>query len=158
MLKLYKLAGLLTALLLSPYVHADDIQVEDAWSRATAPGQNAASVDMSITSKLPAILLGVSSTAAKGVAMHSMRHQNGVMKMREVLAIELPAAKRFNLGANGYHLMLTGLNAPLKAGDNVELTLTIKLANQRTVKVKATAAVKSLTESKAEHQQEHSHQ
>ncbi|MFZ5523013.1 MAG: copper chaperone PCu(A)C [Pseudomonadota bacterium] len=156
--KLYRFCGLLAALLLSANVYAGDIQIEGAWLRATAPGQDAASVDLSITSKQPAILLGVSSTASRAVEMHSMTHREGMMKMREVEAIELPAGKRVSLGESGYHLMLVGLKVPLKAGDKIPLTLTIKLTNNRTVKVKAVAEVKPLTATKAPSQQgEHEH-
>jgi len=156
--KSYRFCGLLAALLLSANVYAGDIQIEGAWSRATAPGQEAASVDLSITSKQPAILLGVSSTASRTVEMHSMTHRDGMMKMREVEAIELPAGKRVSLGESGYHLMLVGLKVPLKAGEKIPLTLTIKLTNNRTVKVKAVAEVKPLTATKAPSQQgEHEH-
>jgi periplasmic copper chaperone A len=156
--KLFRFCGLLAALLLSANVYAGDIQIEGAWSRATAPGQDAASVDLSITSKQPVILLGVSSTASRTVEMHSMTHENGMMKMREVKEIELPAGKLVNLGKSGYHLMLVGLKAPLKAGEKIPLTLTIRLSNNRTVKVKAKAEVKSLTATKAPSQMdEHEH-
>ena len=153
----YQFGGLLAALLLSASVYAGDIQIEGAWVRATAPGQDIASLDLSITSKQPAILLEVSSTASKTVEMHSMTHENGVMKMREVKSIELPAGKRVNLGESGYHLMLVGLKAPLKAGEIIPLTLSIKVADDRTVKVGAKAEVKSLTATKAA-TQEHEHQ
>jgi len=157
--KSYRFGGLLTALLLSASVYAGDIQIEAAWARATAPGQDMASLDMSITSKQAATMLGVSSTASKTVEMHSMTHENGVMKMREVKAIELPAGKQISLGESGYHLMLVGLKAPLKAGESIPLTLTIKVANDRTVKVEAKAEVKPLTATKAATQeQEHQHQ
>ena len=142
--KSYRFGGLLAALFLSTSVYAGDIQVEGAWSRATAPGQEAAGGDFSITSKLAATLLGVSSPASRTVEMHSMTHEKGVMKMREVKVIELPAGKRVDLGTSGYHLMLVGLKAPLKAGKDIPLTLNIKVAN-RTVKVKTKAEVRPLT-------------
>jgi hypothetical protein len=78
--------------------------------------------------------------------MHSMVHDGGMMKMREVKAISLPAGKRVNLGDSGYHLMLIGLKAPLKAGDSVPLMLKVELADKRTVTVEAKAEVKPLTE------------
>jgi hypothetical protein len=81
-----------------------------------------------------------------------------MMKMHEVDAIELPAGKPVNLRASGYHLMLTGLKAPLKAGESVPLTLNIKVA-KRTVKVKATAEVKAQSATNATtgemHHQDH---
>lgn len=71
-----------------------------------------------------------------------------MMKMREVKALDLPAGKPVNLGKSGYHLMLVGLKAPLKAGEKIPLTLTIKLTNNRTVKVDAVTEVKPLTSAK----------
>lgn len=157
--KSFRFAGLLAALLLSASVYAGDIQVEAAWTRATAPGQDAASLDLAITSKQPAILLGVSSAASRTVEMHSMTHGDGMMKMREVKMIELPAGKRVSLGESGYHLMLVGLKAPLKAGETISLTLAIKLANERVVKVEARAEVKPLTAAKdTMHESGHEHQ
>ena len=146
MTNLYRFGGLLVVLLMSGNVFAGDIQVENAWARATAPGQDAAGVDLTITSKQAATLIGVSSTACKTVELHSMTmpHDGGMMKMREVETIALPAGKPVNLRAGGYHLMMTGLKAPLKAGVSVPLTLRFKVANKRIVKVEAMAEVKSL--------------
>jgi len=158
MTKWYGFGGLLAALLLSTSVHAGDIQIEGAWSRATAPGQDTGMADITITSKQAATLVGVSSPAAKVAEMHSMTHESGVMKMREVKAIELPAGKRVNLGESGYHLMLIGLKAPLKAGETVPLTLIIKTADKRVVKIKAKAEVKPLAAAKADAKEdEHMH-
>jgi copper(I)-binding protein len=149
MVKLFQVGGLLAGLLLSASVYAGDIQIENAWARATAPGQDAAGADMSITSKQAARLVGVSSPACKTVELHSMTHENGMMKMREVKFIELPAGKRVNLGESGYHLMLSGLKAPLKAGVSVPLTLSIKAGNGPIVKVETRVEVKPLTATKA---------
>lgn len=145
MSKLIKLCAVLGAMLWSFSVYAGDIQVEHAWSRATAPGQDTAMVDLSITSAQDAKLIGFSSSACKIAQLHSMTHDNGMMKMREVKSIDLPAGHRVALGAAGYHLMLIGLHAPLKAGESVPLTLNIKVAGKE-VKVDATAEIKPLTE------------
>jgi len=147
MTNLYRFGGLLAALLMSASIYAGDIQVENAWTRASAPGQDAAGVDLTIISKQAATLVGVSSTACKTVELHSMTSENGMMKMREVKAIALQAGKRVNLREGGYHLMLTGLKAPLKAGESVPLTLNIKVASKRTVKIETKAEVKPLTTS-----------
>jgi len=155
---LLRLCGLLIALLLNVNVYAGDIQIEAAWLRATAPGQDAASVDLSITSKQPAVLLGVSSKICRAAELHRMFQEDGMMKMREVKALELPAGKKVNLGQSGYHLMLVGLKAQLKAGEKVPLTLTFKLNENRTVKVNTVVEVRPLTATKTpSHQEEHEH-
>lgn len=144
----YRMGGLLAALLLSVNVYAGDVSAEGAWSRATAPGQDSAMVDMSITSKQAATLVGIASPACKTAELHSMTHEGGVMKMREVKEIALPAGQRVGLGESGYHLMLLGLKAPLKAGDTVPLTLSVRQADKRVVKVEVKAEVKPLTEAR----------
>jgi copper(I)-binding protein len=158
MSNLNRFGWLVTALLVSFASYAGDIEISGAWTRATAPGQDQAGVDLSITSKQPATLVGVSSLACKAVELHSMTSKDGMMRMREVKAIELPAGKRVILSESGYHLMLTGLSAPLKEGETVPLTLSIKVANQSVVKVDTKSEVKSLTATKAESQhEEHQH-
>ena len=144
MAKLSWSGWLLAGLLLSVKVYAGDIQIENAWARATAPGQDAAGVEMSITSKQAATLVGVSSPACETVELHSMTHENGMMKMREVKSIELPAGQRVNLGESGYHLMLNGLKAPLKAGESMALTLSFKVGNGPIVRVETKVEVRPL--------------
>jgi len=144
MTTLKKLLGSTGALLLSASIYAGDFQVENAWARATAPGQDVAMVDLTITSKQKATIVSLHSSASKTVELHSMEHEHGMMKMREVKTMELPAGKPVNLGEHGYHLMLIGLNAPLKAGETVPFTLGIKVNGQHALKVEAKATVKPL--------------
>lgn len=162
MSKLNRFGWLAAALLISFASYAasneGDIEISGAWTRATAPGQDQAGVDMTITSKQAATLVGVSSPVARTAELHSMTTEGGMMRMREVKSIELPASKRVNLGESGYHLMLTGLNAPLKEGETVPLTLSIKVSNQGVVKVETKVEVKSLTATKSASQKdEHQH-
>lgn len=138
----------LGAMLFSSVAHAGDIQVEAAWSRATAPGQDVAMVDLAITSVKEATLMGFSSTSCKTAELHSMTHENGMMKMRAVESLALPAGKRIDLGKSGHHLMLIGLKAPLKAGESVPLILNIKVAKE-VLKVAVKAEVIPLTGTRA---------
>jgi len=144
MTKFYRFVGLLAALLLSTGVYAGDIQVEGAWTHATLPGQEMVMVYMSITSKQAATLVGVSSPASKTAEMHTMEHKGGMMKMYEVKSISLPANGRLDMTMHGYHLVLAGLKAPLKAGATVPLTLNIEMADKRIVKVDVQAEVRPL--------------
>jgi copper(I)-binding protein len=143
-------------LLFSLASYAADIEVSGGWIRATAPGQDQGGADLSIISKHAATLVGASSPVCKTVQLHTMTSEGGMMKMREVKAIELPAGKRVNLRESGYHLMLVGLKAPLKEGDTVPLTLSIMVGKQGVITVKTTAEVKSLTATEAtSHDDEH---
>ena len=144
MVNFYRFGGLLAALLLSATAYAGDIQVEGAWTRATLPGQDMAMVYMSITSKQAATIVGVSTKVSKAAEMHTMEHKGGMMKMYEVKSISLPANAKMEMSMHGYHLVLAGLKAPLKAGATVPLTLNIEMADKSIVKVDVQAEVRPL--------------
>jgi periplasmic copper chaperone A len=89
-----------------------------------------------------------------------MQNENGMMKMREVKSIELPAGKHVNLHDSGYHLMLNGLKDPLKEGGAVPLTLIIKVSKQAAVNIETQAEVRSLHATRAavkESEHHHNH-
>ena len=148
MINFYRFGGLLAALLLSVSAYAGDIQVEGAWTRATLPGQDMAMVYMSITSNQAATIVGVSTNVSKTAEMHTMEHKGGMMKMYEVKSINLPANGRLDMNMHGYHLVLNGLKAPLKAGKTIPLTLNIEMADKRIVKVDVQAEVRPLKDVK----------
>ena len=114
---------------------ADDVAVSGAWARATVPGQPVAAAYLDILSRQGATLIGVRSDAAGAVQVHSMREDGGVMRMREVERLELPAGQTVRLAPSGTHLMLLDLKRPLRSGDSITLDLTLvdKAGRSRTV-------------------------
>lgn len=148
MFRFYRFGGLLAALLLSICAYAGDIKVEGAWARATAPGQDSAMVYMSITSPQNATITGATSKASKTAELHTMEHKGGMMKMYEVKSINLPANERVEMSLHSYHVVLTGLKAPLKAGATVPLTLNVEMADKSQAKVDVLAEIKPLSETK----------
>lgn len=148
MAKLFHLFFLMSALFAGANVYGDELAIENGWSRATAPGQDAASVDMSITSKTAVKLVEATTPVANTVAIHKMTHADGMMTMREVEAIDIPAGKALHLGEAGYHLMLTGLKEPLKESEKFPVTLKFKMANGQMIEIKTMIEVKPLTGAK----------
>jgi len=112
-------------MVLAATVQAQPASVKDAWVRAPAPGQNVAGVYMEIVSRADSVLVAVASPAAARAEMHSTTQEAGVMKMRPLEKIELPAGKAVKLAPGGLHVMLIGLKQPLKRGDKVPVTLTV---------------------------------
>ena len=55
------------------------------------------------------------------------------MTMRPVESIELPAGKTVKLEPGGYHIMLLELAKPLEVGQTFDVTLSFKMAGDRTV-------------------------
>ncbi len=71
-----------------------------------------------------------------GVAeLHEMRVDAGVMRMRDVAALEVRPGEKVQLKPGGYHVMLTELKQPLKVGDKFPLTLTFQNAGAVEVSV-----------------------
>ena len=142
-MKRFLCAGLLAMLAAAP-AYADDVKVTKAWTRATAPGQDSASVQMVITSKKDATLVGVATGSAQSAEIHSMVMEGGMMKMRAIDSLPLPARKPVTLGEDGYHLMVIGLKNPLKAGRKLPFALTVKFADGKTAVITALAVIKPL--------------
>lgn len=124
---------------------AGEVAVTEASVRATAPGQDTAAVALHIKAAREATLVAVSSPAAKRVEIHVMKHANGMMEMRAVESLPLPANQVVVLGS-GSHIMLVGLKRPLKAGERVQIMLAVQFAGGRQEHVKVVAPVKALGE------------
>ena len=124
-----KLNSLMTAGALAVFALAATAQVEvkDAWARATVKGQMATGVFMRVTAKDGARLVGGSSPVAGVTQVHEMKMEGSVMKMAEVKGgLELPAGKTVELKPGGYHVMLMDLKQPLAKDTTVPLTLVFK--------------------------------
>jgi len=144
----------IAALLCAAQAWAGDVAVSDAWTRATVPGQSSAVLRFFITSRKDAQLLEISSPLAGAAELHSMTHEQGVMKMRPLKSLPLPAGKKTELGSDGNHVMLLELKQSLKEGESVPFSLTVQFADKHKETVKAAAVVKPLDESGHHH---HSH-
>ncbi len=66
--------------------------------------------------------------AAKAVELHTVTMVDGVMQMRPVPFIEIPANGAVELKPGGFHVMLVGVKQPLKTGVSIKLKLTFEKA------------------------------
>ena len=128
------------ATLLVAAAHAQ-VVVDKPWVRTTVAQQSTSAAYMTITSANGGKLVAASSPIAGAVDVHEMKMEGDMMRMREVAALPLPAGKPVELKAGGYHMMLTGLKAPVKAGDIVPIRLVVEDAKgqRETVDVSAVA-------------------
>ncbi|MCE9633749.1 MAG: copper chaperone PCu(A)C [Methylophilales bacterium] len=118
------------------------VTISDAWVRATKPGQEVGAAYMTLNSSDWSCLTKVNSTDAGAVEIHSMSMDNGVMKMRMLEHLELPAGKPVKLAPGGFHLMLFDLKKPLTAGGKLELLLTFENEKGQTESKKVTLPIK----------------
>lgn len=114
--RLTAIAGLLFAVSAPA---AGTVSIENAWARATAPGQRVSGGYLSLLNAAdrPDQLLGASSPVAGEVQIHQTSMDGGVMRMRHLPdGIELPANGRIEFKPGGAHLMFMQLRGPLEAG------------------------------------------
>ena len=148
----FLLAGLLAGGLAGSPAHAQSqsIQASNAWARRAPAmggmgkmdkmgsmdkmgadkggmsgmvGTGAVYVTLSNAGSQADALVSASSDAAQTVELHEVKNEGGVMKMRPVSAIPVPAGGKAELKPGGYHIMLMGLKHDLKPGEKVPVTL-----------------------------------
>ncbi len=113
-----------------------DVQVADAWARASAGAATTGAAYVSMTAGEQADrLTGVSTPVAQTAEVHESTAEGGIMRMRAVPELDIPAGKTVKLAPGRYHIMMSGLHHPLKAGESFPLTLTFAHAAPITVTV-----------------------
>ena len=129
--------------LLAGTAHAAElVKVTDPWAKATVPGQKVGGVYMQIVARENLRLTGVKSAAAETAEVHQMKMENGMMRMRAVPSLELPAGKRVKLEPGGYHVMLFDLKQSLVTGQKLKLELIFEDAAKREHHVRIEAIVR----------------
>lgn len=131
--------------------------IEDAWARTSAMSTGAGAVYLSIenttdkvekllsasvptsvakTAQIHETVMGNPSTSMPMDGSHDTMAGSGMMSMREVTSVTIPAGGTVALEPGGYHIMLLDLAAPLKAGE--KFTLSLGFMNAAVVQVEVT--------------------
>ncbi|MDZ4721360.1 MAG: copper chaperone PCu(A)C [Roseiflexaceae bacterium] len=130
-----------------PNPSVGSLQISDVWVRPAQVMAGDMAMDMSSaisgaymtiknTGGTADTLLMVQGDIAAALELHSMTETNGVMQMRPVERVEIPANGEVQLTPGGMHVMLIGLKQDLKPGDSIPLTLQFEKAG--TIQVIAT--------------------
>lgn len=100
------------------------ITAEDSWIREPAPGRNVAAGYVTIANHTEddRRLIAAWSDNASAMEIHTMTRTDGMMRMRKVDAVDLPAGSTVRLEPGGLHLMLRELS-PVEAGNVIPVTL-----------------------------------
>ncbi|HTR56570.1 MAG TPA: copper chaperone PCu(A)C [Casimicrobiaceae bacterium] len=125
------------------------VTVKDPWVRATVPAQRATAAFMQLVAAQGTRLVAASSPVAGMAEIHEMSMVDGVMKMRAIKALDLPAGKAVVLDPGGYHVMLLELKSQVRVGDVVPLTLVFEDRENRRTTVDVKAPVRALAEAPA---------
>ena len=129
--------------LLAGVSHAADVlEVREPWAKATVPGQKVAGVYMKLVAREKLRLTGVKSAAAESAAVHQMKMEKGMMRMRALPFLELPAGKTVALEPGGFHIMLFDIKRSLVAGQKLKLELTVEDGAKRQHRIVVEAMVR----------------
>ena len=117
--------------------HGVSLSIERPFARATIGSGKTGAAYLTIHNPTdhPDRLIGAKVTIAKKASLHTQLHQDGVMKMRPLKTIEIPAEGMVAFKPGGDHLMLMGLKAPLVMGGSFALVLVFEKAGEITVSV-----------------------
>ena len=99
---------------------------------------------MKLSSAKSSALVGVSTPLTARAEIHEMSMEAGVMKMRAVPKIDLPAGKTVELKPGGYHLMLMNLDRPLRDGETVPITLVFEGPDRKRERIEVNARVRDI--------------
>jgi copper(I)-binding protein len=133
---------LLAGWLLAAPALADTVKIENAWVRATAPGQKVAGGFLDLTADADMRIIGGSSPVSRSLELHFMKMDGGVMEMRQIKEIALPKGQTVKLEPGALHIMFIDLKKQIKAGDSVPVTLLVKGADGKEQKLNLKAEVR----------------
>lgn len=133
---------MLSAALAAVFVFGADIDVNDAFVKATMPNAQNSAAFMSITNNTDQniSLISASNSVSKFTELHAHVSENGMKKMIQIPQIDIPAKSSAQLKPGGLHIMMIGLSKAINPGDKVDITL--NFSNGKSIDLKGVEAKK----------------
>jgi len=132
----FAVAIFLAAVAAAPAFAGGVIEVMHPWARPTIPNRpGVAYFGVHNMGDSPDRLIGARAGGVGKIEIHQAMQQGGVMSMAPVDAVEIPAGGMAHLGPGGLHLMMFGIDPPLKEGDTLEMILIFETAGEVAITV-----------------------
>lgn len=143
--------------MLSTSVLAETLSVEQGYIRETIPGTkiSAAYFTVKNVGKTDRTVVGVSSKFSPRLELHQHLMQDGMMKMRQIDKINVPAGGETVLQPSGLHIMIFELDNPLKSGKTQQLTLHMKNGDMLKIELPVKSLIGQKTKSSGHHHHHH---
>ncbi|MDL9938488.1 copper chaperone PCu(A)C [Gordonia sp. ABSL1-1] len=107
-----------------PATQADAVRVTDQWAKAAQSEMTAVFATVTNGSDAAVRIVGGTTQSAERVELHEMAEVDGTRVMRPIEGgLTVPAHGSTVLRPGGDHIMLMGLRGPIRAGDEVRVTL-----------------------------------
>lgn len=114
------------------------LTIEHAWARPTDAMAKTGAAYFVLTNAGDTAdrLVSVSTEVAEAAQLHNVTETDGMLRMRPVAGIDIPAKGRAELKPGAFHVMLVNPKQQLKVGQHFPLTLTFAKAGAVTVQVR----------------------
>lgn len=133
---------------------APDIAINEPYAFATNGVNGAVFLTIENTGGADT-LLSATTNAAATVEIHETTMNDGVMTMRKIDSLAIPAGENISLEPRGLHIMLMGLTAPLVAGERFDLSLNFDKSGEMTFPVMIGAAGQKPVHEDHDHDHDH---
>ncbi|TXT24298.1 MAG: hypothetical protein FD134_1613 [Gallionellaceae bacterium] len=139
----------------STFAGEAEIQVADPWVQAAPPSAKvlAAYLEIKNNGEKPQTLAEITSPVFGQVEIHRTTTRGNIARMEHLKELVIPPRSSVAIKPGGMHLMLMGGKNPLRAGDQVPMTLIFKNGE----KIAISAAVRSMQEEDAGNSQHADH-
>ncbi len=118
----------------------------EPYVRAMAPGQSSSAAFMTLrnASNTDHAVVSAESPAAGIVELHTHTMEDGMMRMRKVERIDIPARSMTVLKPGGLHVMLMRVEGTLRHGDKVSVTLVFEDGSKKEIEAPVRKIVTSM--------------
>jgi len=126
----------LAALAAAPASAGSVIEVMHPWARPTLPNRpGVAYFGIHNHGAAADRLIAARAGRVGKIELHKADQKDGIMTMGPVDGLEIPAGGMAHLGPGGLHLMMFGIDPPLKEGDTLEMVLIFEAAGEVAITV-----------------------
>ncbi len=118
-----------------------DLVVTDALVRLNANPAAPSAAYFTVTGgELPATITGVQSADAARAELHESMNDGGMMQMRRVGDVDVPAGSTVRFRQGGLHVMLFDISGPARAAGRLTLSIAFADGTSRDVEARIVAA------------------
>ncbi len=103
-------------------------QTEGLWARATVPGADTGAVYGRLRNAggEPLVIVGIETSMAEKAEIHVSSVHEGMSRMEHTPRLQIEAGESARLEPGGRHIMLMGLNEPLRKGASFDIELLLE--------------------------------
>ena len=115
------------------------VRIEGAWARrapmmkgdsTAGSGNGAVYLTIINPGNVSDDVIAASSDVAENAELHESYEESGMMMMRPMIKLHVPAGAKLEMKPGGYHIMLINLKRELKAGQVISVTLVLQKAGR----------------------------